>query len=135
MTLWLAGMKITADRMNDHTLEESTTSGLTAGANFTVNSFSGRRVNGITTVHVYCQYTGTGINVTNPGDNIADTTMATLPSGWRPPETINACWGSGSVDGECTISNTGVVSLRSTLNDIATNANIRVTAVWISEND
>jgi hypothetical protein len=135
MTTWLAGMLITADRLNDATLKTSTTTGLTAGTDFSVNTFSGRRVNGVTTVHVYCQYTGTGINVAAPGDNIVDTTMATLPSGWRPPETMNTNWGSGNVDGECTISSAGVISLRSTLNDIVTNANIRVTATWISEND
>jgi hypothetical protein len=135
MTVWLAGMLVTADRLNDHTLESSTTSGLVAAADFSVNSFSGRRVNGVTTVHVYCQYTGAGINVAAVGDNIADTSMATLPASWRPPETINTNWGSGSVDGECTISSAGVISLRSTLNDIAASSNIRVTATWISEND
>jgi hypothetical protein len=135
LTTWLAGMLITADRLNDHTLESSTTSGLVAATDFSVNSFSGRKVSGITTIHAYCEYTGAGINVAAVGDNIADTSMCTLPSGWRPPEIINAEWGSGSVDGECTISTAGVVSLRSTLNDIATGSNIRVTATWISEND
>ncbi|SBT89368.1 hypothetical protein GA0115233_100915 [Streptomyces sp. DI166] len=135
MTVFLAGMRATADRMNDHTLEDSTASGLTPGTDFTVNTFSGRKVSGITTVHCYLLYTGAGLNVSpDPGGNLGDVTMCTLPAGWRPPETINAIIGDGVQDGECTISSAGVVSLRSVFSSIENGRNIRMTAVWISEN-
>jgi hypothetical protein len=137
MTNWLAGMKITAARLNDNTLTDSTTSGLTAATNWTVVSFSGRKVSGITTVHMLVTRTTTAVSeiATNSG-NISDTDMCTLPAGWRPPESINAAWGNGSVDGECTITAAGLVSLRSISGNagIATSTNVRCTAVWISEN-
>lgn len=138
MTVWLAGMRATADRMNDHTLEESTTSGFTAATNFTTTSFSGRRVNGITTITVLQQYTGGGIGETVAGNgNITDTSYGTLPAGWRPPELIEAMWDSGFNDGGATISTSGVITLRTTSGStgIATNQSPRITAVWISEND
>lgn len=133
---FLAGMRITADRLNDHSLDDSTTSGLTPATDFTVNSFSGRKVSGVTTVHIYLQYTGTGLTVSpNPGGNLGDVTIATLPSGWRPPETINALEADGSTMGEVTISTGGIVSLRVTVSTISTGRNMRITATWISEND
>jgi hypothetical protein len=132
---FLAGMLITADRLNDNSLDDSTTSGLVAATDFTVNSFSGRKVNGITTVHIYLQYTGTGLTISpSPGGNLGDLTIATLPSGWRPPEVINAAEGDGTTIGEVTIGTTGIVSLRATVTSIATGRNMRITATWISEN-
>ena len=125
-------MRITADRLNDDTLEASTTSGLTAGTDFTVNSFSGRKLHGITTVEVFCQYTGTGVTLVS--GNLPDVTMCTLPAGWRPPETINTTWGDGTESGECTIGTTGIISLRSSNLSIPNNRGIRATATWISEN-
>lgn len=137
MTAWASGMKITATRLNDNTLTDSTTSGLTAATNFTVVSFSGRKVSGITTVHMLVTRNTSTIaeGATNTG-NIVDTDMCTLPSGWRPPESINAVWGNGSVDGECTITSAGVVSLRSISGNtgVVSGTNVRCTAVWISEN-
>ena len=136
MTVWLAGMRITANRLNDHTVEATTTSGLTAASGFTVNSFSGRKVNGVTTVHVYLLRTGGEIPTSGYviGDNLADTAMATLPSGWRPPELINAIVGDGNTDGEVTISAAGVITLRSQFNKVVTDRNFRITAGWISGN-
>ncbi|MEU5094952.1 hypothetical protein [Streptomyces sp. NPDC020996] len=131
---WLAGMTMTADRLNDNTLDDSTTTGLAAAAGFSVSSFSGRKLHGITTIQLVCTYTGTTVAIT-PGANLADVLMCTLPSGWRPPEVINAVFGDGSIDGECTIGTSGQISLRSILDDLTNNRNIRVTAMWISENN
>jgi hypothetical protein len=130
---FLAGMRITADRLNDNSLDASTSSGLTAGTDWTVNSFSGRKVNGITTVHIYLMYTGTTVAVAY-NSNLADRTIATLPSGWRPPETINALVGDGTTTGECTIGTTGIISLRAMNGDLANGRNFRITQEWISEN-
>lgn len=138
MTVWLAGMKITADRLNDHTLEDSTNSGATASTNFTLSDFSGRKVNGITTITITCSRTNSNITETSAGNgNIADTSMATLPTGWRPPELIEAIWDSGFNDGGATISTAGVITLRTTSGSagIAVGHNPRVSATWISENN
>jgi len=126
-------MRITAARLNDDTLDASTTSGLVASTDFSVNTFSGRKVHGITTVEISCQYNGAGVTLAS--GNLPDTTMCTLPSGWQPPETINATWGDGTESGECTIATTGAVILRTSNLSIPTNRGIRVTAVWISENN
>lgn len=125
-------MRVTADRLNDDTLEASTTSGLTAATDFTVNSFSGRKVSGITTVVVFVQYTGAGLTLTS--GNLVDTLACTLPVGWRPPETINATWGDGTESGECTIGTTGSITLRSSNLSIPNNRGVRITSAWISEN-
>jgi hypothetical protein len=137
MTVFLAGMRATADRMNDNTLVDSTTSGLTAATNFTASSFSGRKVNGITTVNVVLQYTGGGIGETVGGSgNIAETTAGTLPSGWRPPETVSVLWGSTTNDGRASIATDGTITLSTTSGSsgIATGNSIRITTSWISEN-
>lgn len=139
MTVWLAGMQITADRLNDNSLDASTVSGLTAASGFSVSSFSGRKVNGITTVQMFVTRTGADIAQTasDSGNISPDTTVCTLPVGWRPPETINCICGNGSVDGEATISTIGGVVLRSVSGNSgwASGTNLRFTAMWISEND
>ncbi|MEU9972355.1 hypothetical protein [Streptomyces sp. NPDC051014] len=132
MTNWLSGMRVTADRLNDHTADATTTSGLVAATDFTVNSFSGRKASGTTTVVVFVQYTGSGLALSS--GNLIDTLMCTLPAGWRPPETINATWGDGTESGECTIGTTGQITLRSSNLSIPQNRGIRVTSGWISEN-
>ncbi|MCI3272153.1 hypothetical protein [Streptomyces cylindrosporus] len=132
MTVWLAGMRVTADRLNDYTPSAETTSGLVAATNFTVNSFfASRSPGGSVLVHCYLNYTGAGITATS--GNISDTTLCTLPSGWFPPTVINAVWGDGSEDGECTIGTTGAVTLRSATATIPTGRNIRMTASWNAE--
>lgn len=139
MTKWLAGMRLTADRLNDNTLFDSTTSGATAASGFSLASFSGRKVNGITTITISCTRTGADITeiATNSG-NISDTTFATLPAGWRPPELIEAIWDSGFNDGGATINSSGVITLRTTsgstgISGVNSHAP-RITASWISEN-
>lgn len=137
MTIWRAGMLLTSERMNDHSLEATTSTGATASTGFSVNSFSGRKVNGITTITISCTRTGANIGETSAGSgNMGDTSFATLPSGWRPPELIEAIWDSGFNDGGATINTSGVITLRTTSGSagISTNDAPRVTASWISEN-
>lgn len=129
MTQWLAGMRITADRLNDHSeFEEVTTTGLVAATGFTVSAFSGRKRSGVSFVDVFV--TRSGADMTPSGGNIADTAMCTLPEGWWPPELINAQWGNGLADGECTIGSDGQILLRSANGTIGNNTNLRVTASW-----
>lgn len=134
---WLAGMEITADRMNDNTVDETTVAGAVASSGFTSISFSGRKLRGITTIVVAATRNGGNIAeiATNSG-NIGDTSFATLPVGWRPPELIEAIWDSGFNDGGATISTSGVITLRTTSgsNGIQDTQSPRVYASWISEN-
>lgn len=131
MTNWLAGMRMTADRLNDYTPDAETTSGLVASTNFTVNSFYATRTGGSMFVHCYLNYTGA--TITASSGNIPDTSMCTLPVGWRPPTVINAVFGDGSEDGEVTIGTGGIVTLRTATASIPSGRNIRVTASWNAE--
>lgn len=136
MTAWLAGMEITADRLNDFTATE-TTSGTVDSTGFSTSSFVGRKVSGFTFIELFVNRTGATIaeGATNTG-NIADTDITTLPSGWRPQETMNAICGNGSVDGEVQISTAGLCTVRSISGNTGwvSGSNLRITAVWCSEN-
>lgn len=136
MTAWLAGMEITADRLNDFTATE-TTSGVVDASGFVTSSFVGRKVSGVTTIELFTNRTGATIaeGATNTG-NVADTLVATLPSGWRPQEAVNCIVGNGSVDGEATIASNGDITLRSISGNTgwANGSNLRFSSVWISEN-
>ncbi|WP_405930313.1 hypothetical protein [Streptomyces sp. NBC_00827] len=138
MTVFLAGMRMTADRLNDHTLEDSVSSGATAATDWSVVSFEGRKVNGITTINAFCNRTGAAIAELVAGSgNITDTAMVTLPVGWRPPSNHEGLWGNGTNDGSVVISSTtGIITVRSTSGSagIASGSNVRVSASWISEN-
>ncbi|WP_156722681.1 hypothetical protein [Streptomyces apocyni] len=136
MTNWLAGMDITADRLNDGVDATTTSSGATAATDFTVTSFSGRRSGKLVTITIRCNYTGTSIPESVAGNgNILDTAMATLPSGWRPPELMEAIWDSGFNDGGATIDTDGTITLRTTSGSdgVGNNHNPRVSATWIAD--
>ena len=135
MTQWLAGMRMTSGRMNDNTLEESVSSGLTPATNFTVSGFSGRKVNGITTISINCARNATALTA-NAAGNITDTLMCTLPVGWRPVESIPFIFNAGSVaDGAGTILTSGTCTLTSlSPNAVGASLSYVFTASWISEN-
>lgn len=134
MTTWLAGMRITADRLNDHAVEEQTTSGLVAATDFTVASFDGYKVNGVTTVSVVLTYTGATITANGAG-NITDKQAATLPAGWRPPFTAIVVFDrSGVADGSLSITPDGLCTLK-TLSPTATinsGNNVSFQLTWVS---
>lgn len=138
MTNWLAGMRITADRLNDNTVASTTSTGAVASTGFSIVDFSGRKVNGITTITITCTRTGANIGETAAGNgNITDTAMAVLPVGWRPPEATQTIWDSGFNDGGATVATNGTITLRTTSGStgIQTSQNPRVSAQWISGND
>ncbi|MEU1194916.1 right-handed parallel beta-helix repeat-containing protein [Streptomyces sp. NPDC005813] len=136
---WLNGLKITPERLMDYTADEQITSGLSVPTGWTVSSFTGTRARGITEVDIFITRTGADIGESSAGSgNITgDPEICTLPAGWAPPRAINTVWGNGSTDGEATIVTSGEVNLRSISGSalIATGTNVRVTAMWISEND
>ncbi|MFI6334124.1 hypothetical protein [Streptomyces sp. NPDC050535] len=137
MTVFLAGMRATADRMNDNSASSTTTSGLVAATGFSITSFSGTKVNGITFVNCVIQRTGAAIAelATNSGD-ITDILCATLPAGWRPSETTTVLWGTTVNDGRASVSTTGDITLITTSGSggIGTNATMRISFMWISQN-
>lgn len=111
----------------------TTPSGATAAAGFSVVSFSGRRTSsGVTMVNITVTRTGPSIGADSAG-NIADTSLATLPASWRPPEqvlqTIDDGFGTGSV----VIDTAGLISLRTWSGGgaIVAGRNLRVTALYI----
>ncbi|MFF7310565.1 right-handed parallel beta-helix repeat-containing protein [Streptomyces sp. NPDC008137] len=134
---WLNGLKITPERLMDNTADEVITSGLSVPSGWSVSSFTGTRLHGITEVDIFVTRTGADITESSAGSgNISgDPLMCTLPSGWAPPRPVNATWGNGSTDGEATIVTSGDVQLRSISGSgaIATGTNVRVTSMWISE--
>jgi hypothetical protein len=129
VTNWLAGMRITADRLNDDT-PTTTSSGATAAANFTLNSFSGYKVGNTVTVNAQLQYTGADITATS--GNITDTTAVTFPSGYRPTfTTVLGQWASSTESGACTISTGGACVLTSATGTIESGNTIRIYATFI----
>ena len=135
MGTFTAGQQLTAASLNSNPVEATEDSGLVAATGFSVNSFSGRQVGKFVTVVVNLERTGSTIaQFTTHTGNIPDTSLCTLPSGWRPPETINAIFGNGFVDGECVISTSGVISLRSVsgADGVRNGGNVQVSARWIT---
>ncbi|WP_405611387.1 hypothetical protein [Streptomyces sp. NBC_01508] len=135
MTTWLAGMRVTAARLNDHSVEETADTGAVAATGWTISSFEGRRVSGVTTVNVLVTRTGADVaqSAADSGNIAGDPTACTLPAGWRPPSTANGNYGNGTVDGEYSINTAGVVTLRSIsgASGIVTGTNARICCAWI----
>ncbi|MEV8353202.1 hypothetical protein ACFVTT_33955 [Streptomyces niveus] len=132
---WLAGMTITADRLNDHSVDEVSSAGAVASTGWSISSFEGRRVSGVTTVNLLVTRTGADVpqSAADSGNIVADPPVATLPIGWRPSATANGIYGNGTVDGEFSINTVGVVSIRSISGNagILTNTNTRIFCTWI----
>ncbi|MGC9538495.1 hypothetical protein [Streptomyces sp. UG1] len=135
MTLWLSGMIMTADRLNDYSLDAETTSGLVPATDFTVNNFWANRRAGTVELNIYLQYTGAGISIIS-GGNIGDTQCCTVPAGWRPnsASTINGHWDDGTASGGFVIGTDGICTLRTSNGSaIATGRNLRLHIVFNQE--
>lgn len=135
---WLNGLKMSDTRLNDNTADDQITSGLSVPAGWSASSFTATRLHGWTFVEIFVTRTGADIGESSAGSgNITgDPELCTLPSGWAPPRPVNCVWGNGSSGGEATIVTSGEVNLRSISGSagIATDTNVRVTAMWPSEN-
>lgn len=108
---------------------------LTPGAGFTVNTANHKKTGDVTSVHGYLNRSGANITTTSAtSSNFTDFTLATLPSGFRPPYMINCVWGNGLSSGEATIDTTGEVQIRNGdyNQPIQTGDNIRFTATWVN---
>src|SRR5690349_11328206 len=129
MTLWTAGMTVTAARLNDGVSPTVITTGLTAQTGFTVGSFVAYKIGGHL-ISFYALIASTNA-ISASGGNIADTPVATLPSGWWPLDQVNACFGNGSMDGEFIIDSSGVITLRSAVATIAAGTNLRFANTYV----
>lgn len=134
---WLAGMRMTAERLNDNTADETTTSGLVIASGWSSGTLTGRKVNGVTTVLVTVVKTTPTITASSTGAFPAATLACTLPVGWRPQDTLIENYDkSGVADGAVTILSNGTCTVK-TLSPTATIASgntITFFASWISEN-
>ncbi|MGW0312004.1 hypothetical protein [Streptomyces flavidovirens] len=91
----------------------TTASGATASPGFDVVSLSGRKISGFVAM-VNAAYTRTGATLLADADgNITDVSIGTLPSGWRPPETVYTSIGDGFGNGDVSVDSTGLIVLRS----------------------
>lgn len=135
MTNWLAGMRITPARLNDRT-SATTTTGLTAATGFTVSSFRGRKVAGITVIDALVTRSGADLVPATAGNISPDVLMCTFPVGWRPiDQTANAEWDNGTAEGGCVIGTDGLCTLRTANGTISTSTNLRVHLEFISDNN
>lgn len=129
MTQWLAGMEITADRLNDGVSPTVITTGLTAASGFTVTGFSGYKVGH--TAFIFATVSNTSAISESGGNITPDVTIATLPAGWAPLDAINGCFGNGAMDGEYVILTDGSIQLRSAVANISAGTTLRLTAAYV----
>lgn len=135
MTIWQAGQRLTPQRLNDTTPDETTTSGLVAATNWSIVSFVGRRRRGTTYINALITKTGGTLAADTGTENVlGDPLIATLPAGWWPPEDQGVAWDNGVVNGQGLIESAdGEVRLRTISYNqaIANSTNVRVSAMWI----
>lgn len=127
---------MTEDRLNDNTADETTTAGLVAATNFTVSSFEGKKVNGVTTVNCVVTYASSAVTSTSAGNVTPDVLACTLPIGWRPPENVTTSFDrSGTADGSISIQSNGTCTIRTmSPNNAQATGTVTFFAEWISEN-
>lgn len=131
--LWLSGMIMTADRLNDYSLDDETTSGFVIASGWTLNNFWANRQGATVEMNIYANRTGGTITATT--GNIGDTLVGTAPSGWRPnsASTINGVWSDGTASGEWVIGTDGLCTLRTSSSDITNGRNVRMHIVFNKE--
>lgn len=114
MTQWLAGMRITADRLNNFS-PVPVTAAVTPAAGFSATTFDARKAGGVTQFTVVLSRTGGAVTADAAG-NIVDTPCCTLPAVCRPGTTYNGVYEkSGQAGGTIRISSDGTCTL-TTLN-------------------
>lgn len=126
MTVWLAGMRVTADRLNDYSLDDETTSGFVIATGWTLNNFWANRQGATVEWNLYVNRSGADITQTN--GNITDTAVGTSPAGWRPnsASTINGFFDNGGTGfGGFVMGSDGVVTIRNTHFTITSGTNLR----------
>lgn len=112
MTQWLAGMRITAERLLDNT-PVALTSTPVAATGFSVSNFTARRAAGSTEWSLILTRTGAALTASSAG-NLADTLCVTLPADCRPVSQAPILWETaGIASGACRVAATGDITLTS----------------------
>ncbi|WJN62647.1 baseplate protein [Streptomyces phage phiScoe10] len=108
------------------------TSGVTATANFTVNNCFLTKLNGVATVKADLRIDVAMSAGSSAPYNLADTIICTLPEGFRPRDTMTALYSTGYADGECDITWSGNVTIRTTNTfSLSVGETIRFSATYV----
>jgi hypothetical protein len=127
VTLWFAGLEITAERLNDGPPVTQITTGLTAQSGFSVSSFSAYKIGHLLSFNALIASTNA---ITATSGNIGDTSVALLPAGWWPLDQPNGTFGSGAMDGEFIVNTSGMIQIRSANASIAAGNTMRFTITY-----
>jgi len=131
---WLAGNKITAERLNDHTPVTLATTP-TPGTGFSLSSFNARKTNGVVEWGAVFIYGGSTLTATSDGNIIGDPVVCTLPTDCRPgSQTVVGFDKSGVASGSIRISTNGdcqITSLDPTAT-IASGATINFSGAFVT---
>lgn len=115
---------------------QTITTGAATATGWTLSSFEARRRNGVVQVLGYWTRSGATL-LANP--NIADTLIATLPTGWRPVVLVEATASNGYGSGAVAIGGDGKMTLRAWAgggpdrsdNALEKDTNVRVSATFV----
>jgi hypothetical protein len=134
MTVWLAGMRFTADRLNDYSLDDETTSGFAVESGWSLNNFWANRQGATVEINIYVNRSGADIAATS-GNISPDVAVGTVPAGWRPntASTMNGAWDDGTASGGFVIGTDGIVTLRTASSTITSGRNLRLHIVYNME--
>ncbi|WP_030687868.1 hypothetical protein [Streptomyces globisporus] len=112
---------------------ETTSTGATPAAGWTLVGFAGRRTRGVATVSVTVVRNGTDLTATSAGNLSPDELVCTLPAGWRPSFAYEASGTDFYGQGAFTLSTDGNVHVRAwSANGVLTaGRNIRITATYV----
>lgn len=69
--------------------------------------------------------------ITATGGNIADTTVYTLDTPFRPDEGVQCIFGNGVTDGQATINTSGTVQIRTSSATITAGAAVTISATYM----
>jgi hypothetical protein len=134
MTVWLAGMRITADRLNDYSLDDETTTGFVIATGWSLNNFWANRQGATVEMNLYVNRSGADITTVNGG--FTDVQVGTVPTGWRPnsASTISGSFDNGATGfGGCVMGTDGIISVRNSLYTITSGTNLRFHFVFNKE--
>ncbi|WP_369145946.1 hypothetical protein [Streptomyces sp. R44] len=112
---------------------ETSSTGATPAAGWTLVGFAGRRTRGVATVSVTVTRAGADLTATTAGNLSPDELVCTLPTGWRPSFAYEASGTDFYGQGAFTFSPDGNVHVRTwSANGVLTaGRNVRITATYV----
>jgi len=111
MTNWLAGMRVTAGRLNNHDPVDLTST-VTAATGFSLSVFDARKAAGVVEFNVTLIRSGASLAAADSAGNMIDVVCATMPTDCLPAgRWTGAFEKSGQASGGVRIEANGVVTL------------------------